>query len=103
MSNKQIVYEAITGLFIRRYASVLDTHFHPDYKQHNPTIGNGVSALRALAPKLSPNLRYEPGMIVEDGHIVMIHGRCVGWGTTRSTQSTMHALRSPTTSIEPAR
>jgi predicted SnoaL-like aldol condensation-catalyzing enzyme len=35
--------------------------------------------LRALAPKLSPNLRYEPGMIVEDGDIVMIHGRYVGW------------------------
>jgi len=79
MSNKQIVYEAITGLFIRRDASVLDTHFHPDYKQHNPTIGSGVAALRALAPKLSPNLRYEPGMIVEDGDIVMIHGRYVGW------------------------
>ena len=79
MSNKQVVLEAITGLFIRRDASVLDTHFAPDYRQHNPTIGDGVAALRALAPKLSPNLRYEPGMIVEEGDIVMIHGRYVGW------------------------
>ena len=79
MSNKKVVLEAITGLFIRRDASVLDTHFAPDYRQHNPTIGNGVAALRALAPKLSPNLRYEPGMIVEEGDIVMIHGRYVGW------------------------
>lgn len=79
MTNKQVVLEAITGLFIRRDASVLETHFAPDYRQHNPTIGNGVAALRALAPTLSPNLRYEPGMIVGDGDIVMIHGRYVGW------------------------
>jgi len=78
-TNKQIVFEAITGLFNKRDASVLDTHFDPDYRQHNPMIGNGVAALRALAPQLSPNLRYTPGMIVEDGDIVMIHGRYEGW------------------------
>jgi len=79
MSNKKIVPEALTGLFVRRDVSVLDTHFAPDYRQHNPTIGNGVAGLRAIAPKLSPSLKYEPGMIVEDGDIVMIHGRYVGW------------------------
>ena len=79
MSNKKIVLEALTGLFVRRDVSVLDTHFAPDYRQHNPTIGNGVAGLRAIAPKLSPSLKYEPGMIVEDGDIVMIHGRYVGW------------------------
>jgi predicted SnoaL-like aldol condensation-catalyzing enzyme len=79
VTNKQVVLEALTGLFTRRDASVLDTLFAPNYRQHNPSIGNGVTALRALAPKLSPNLRYEPGMIVEDGDIVMVHGRYVGW------------------------
>ena len=79
MTNKQIAFEAITGLFIRRDVSVLDTHFAPDYRQHNPMIGNGVAALRALAPKLPPTLRYTPGMVVEDGEIVMIHGRYEGW------------------------
>ena len=79
MTNKQVVLEAITALFIRGDASVLDTHFAPDYRQHNPAIGNGVAGLRALAPKLSPNLRYEPGMIVADGDLVMVHGRYVGW------------------------
>jgi predicted SnoaL-like aldol condensation-catalyzing enzyme len=79
MTNKKIVLEAITGLFIRRDLGVLDTHFAPDYRQHNPMIADGVAGLRAIAPKLSPNLRYEPGMIVEDGDIVMIHGRYVGW------------------------
>ena len=79
MSNKKIVLEALTGLFVRRDVSVLDTHFAPDYRQHNPTIGNGVAGLRAIAPKLSPSLKYEPGMIVEDGDIVMIHGRYFGW------------------------
>ena len=79
MSNKKIVLEALTGLFVRRDVSVLDTHFAPDYRQHNPAVGNGVAGLRAIAPKLSPSLKYEPGMIVEDGDIVMIHGRYVGW------------------------
>jgi len=79
MSNKKIVLDAITGLFSRHDASVLDTHFDPNYKQHNPSIGNGVAALKALAPKLSPDLKYEPGMVVEDGDIVMVHGRYEGW------------------------
>jgi len=79
MSNKKIVLEALSRLFVRRDVSVLDTHFAPDYRQHNPTIGNGVAGLREIAPKLSPNLKYEPGMIVEDGDIVMIHGRYLGW------------------------
>ena len=80
MSNTKIVLEAITGLFLRRDASVLDTHFAPDYRQHNPRIGDGVAGLRAIAPKISPKLEYESGMIVEEGDIVMIHGRYVGWG-----------------------
>lgn len=79
-SNKQVVLEAITGLFNRHDASVLDTHFAPDYKQHNPMIKNGVAGLKEVAPQLSPDLKYEPGMIVEDGDIVMIHGRYENWG-----------------------
>jgi predicted SnoaL-like aldol condensation-catalyzing enzyme len=63
----------------RRPEEAVERYIGPYYRQHNPTIGNGVAALRALAPKLSPSLRYEPGMIVEDGDIVMIHGRYFGW------------------------
>jgi predicted SnoaL-like aldol condensation-catalyzing enzyme len=80
MSNKKIALEALTGLFSRHDASVLDTHFAPNYVQHNPGIKSGVAALKELAPKLSPSLQYEPGMVVEDGDIVMVHGRYVNWG-----------------------
>jgi predicted SnoaL-like aldol condensation-catalyzing enzyme len=48
------------------------------YKQHNPSIPNGNAATLALITALSPNFKYEPGMIVAEGEYVF-HGRYTGW------------------------
>ena len=80
MTNKQVVLEAITGLFIRRDASVLDTHFAPDYRQHNPQIPNGTAAIKGLLGNLPADFKYEPGLAVAEGDYVFIHGRYLGWG-----------------------
>ena len=77
--SKAIALKAIRGVFIERDARVVQELFAPDYIQHNPTIPNGRDAIAALVGSLPEGFGYEPGMVVAEGNIVMIHGRYVGW------------------------
>jgi predicted SnoaL-like aldol condensation-catalyzing enzyme len=77
--SKAIALKAIRGVFIERDARVVQELFAPDYIQHNPTIPSGRDAISALVGSLPEGFRYEPGMVVAEGNIVMIHGRYVGW------------------------
>jgi predicted SnoaL-like aldol condensation-catalyzing enzyme len=52
----------------------------PDYIQHNPVIPSGRTAIPGLIAGLSKEFSYEPGMVVAEGNLVMVHGRYVGWG-----------------------
>ena len=79
-ANKVLVLEAITGVFINRYPSVLDRLFSDDYRQHNPQIPNGTAAIKGLLGNLPADFKYEPGLVVADGDYVSIHGRYIGWG-----------------------
>ncbi|MFW2270600.1 nuclear transport factor 2 family protein [Burkholderia orbicola] len=79
-SNKHIALQALTGAFIDRDPGVVDRIFDPYYVQHNPTIPNGPDAIKALIPKLPKDFSYQPGMVVAEGDLVMVHGRYVGWG-----------------------
>jgi len=79
-ANKALAIKALTGFFNDRDLSLLDTIFAPDYIQHNPTIGTGVVSLKEIAPHLSSELHYTPGMAVAEGDLVMVHGRYIGWG-----------------------
>jgi predicted SnoaL-like aldol condensation-catalyzing enzyme len=78
-TNKQIALRAVTGAFINRDPNVVE-HFTPNYIQHNPTIPNGPAAIKDLIPKLPTDFSYQPGMVVAEGDLVMVHGRYVGWG-----------------------
>ena len=78
--NKALALKALTGVFNNRDFSLLDKIFAPDYIQHNPTVGTGRAGLKEIAPHLSPELHYTPGIIVAEGDYVMIHGRYIGWG-----------------------
>ena len=77
--SKAIALKAIRGVFIERDARVVQELFAPDYIQHNPTIPSGRDAIATLVGSLPEGFRYEPGMVVAEGSIVMIHGRYVGW------------------------
>jgi predicted SnoaL-like aldol condensation-catalyzing enzyme len=79
-ANKALVSEVMTAVFVRRDSSVVERHFRSDYVQHNPAIPNGRDAIPGLIGMLSPEFSYQPGMIVADGDLVMIHGRYTGWG-----------------------
>ena len=38
------------------------------------------SAIKDLIPRLPKDFSYQPGMVVAEGDLVMVHGRYVGWG-----------------------
>ena len=78
-SNKEIVLEVLKRAFIDRDPTVVEQYFGANYKQHNPLIPNGSSAVATMIPTLT-SLTYEPGMAVADGDLVMVHGRYTGWG-----------------------
>lgn len=77
--NKALVLEAMTSLFQRHDASAVERLYAADYIQHNPHIPQGRDALQALVAGLSPEVYYEPGLIVAEGDLVAIHGRIRGW------------------------
>src|SRR6478736_4283052 len=56
-SNKEIVLEVLTRSFNDRDPAVI----------------------AKMLPTLTA-LRYEPGMAVAEGDLVMVHGRYIGWG-----------------------
>lgn len=78
-SNKEIVLEVLKRAFIDRDPTVVEQYFGANYKQHNPVIPDGPSAIAKMIPTLTA-LTYEPGMAVGDGDLVMVHGRYTGWG-----------------------
>lgn len=77
--NRALVLEAMTALFQRRDASVVERLYAPGYVQHNPGIPQGREALAALVAQLPPEVYYEPGMVIAEGAYVAIHGRIRGW------------------------
>ena len=79
-TNRQIALRTLIGAFVDRDPTVVDECFTPDYIQHNPTIPNGPGSIKELIPKLTKDFSYEPGMVVAEGDLVMVHGRYVGWG-----------------------
>jgi len=78
-SNKEIVFEVLKRAFIDRDPTVVEQYFGANYKQHNPVIPDGPSAIAEMIPTLTA-LTYEPGMAVAEGDLVMVHGRYTGWG-----------------------
>jgi predicted SnoaL-like aldol condensation-catalyzing enzyme len=78
-SNKEIALEVLKMAFIDRDPTVVEQYFGANYKQHNPVIPDGPSAIAEMIPTLTA-LTYEPGMAVADGDLVMVHGRYTGWG-----------------------
>jgi predicted SnoaL-like aldol condensation-catalyzing enzyme len=79
-ANKALALKALTGVFNDRDFSLFDKIFATDYIQHNPTVATGRAGLKEIAPHLSAELHYTPGIIVAEGDYVMVHGRYIGWG-----------------------
>lgn len=68
--NKALVLEAMTTLFQRHDASVIERLYAADYIQHNPAIPQGREALKALISAMSKDVYYEPGLMIAQGDLV---------------------------------
>lgn len=68
-------------LFVTRNAGkAVRLYFGNPYLQHNPTIPDGAGDLPKVVASLPATFKYEPGIIVADRDLVMIHGLYTGWG-----------------------
>src|SRR5216117_2115971 len=73
--NKALVMEAFDTLFNKRDYAAAERFWSPDYIQHSAHIAPGREGLFNLIKGVPPTLKYEPGMIVAEGDLVIVHGR----------------------------
>ena len=78
--NKALVLEAFDTLFNKRDYVAAERYWSPTYIQHSAHIAPGREGLFNLIKSMPPTLKYEPGMIVADGDLVIVHGRFSGFG-----------------------
>jgi predicted SnoaL-like aldol condensation-catalyzing enzyme len=78
--NKALVLEAFDTLFNKRNYATAERYWSPHYIQHSAHIAPGREGLFDLIKSLPPTLRYEPGTIVAEGDVVIVHGRFSGFG-----------------------
>jgi len=77
--NKAIVLEAFDTLFNRRDYATAERFWSPNYIQHSAHIAPGREGLFDLIKSIPPTLQYEPGTIVAEGDLVIVHGRFSGF------------------------
>jgi predicted SnoaL-like aldol condensation-catalyzing enzyme len=77
--NKRLVLEAFDTLFNKRDYASAETFWSPHYIQHSTHIEPGREGLFNLVKTFPLTLKYEPGTIVADGDIVIVHGRFSGF------------------------
>jgi predicted SnoaL-like aldol condensation-catalyzing enzyme len=78
--NKALVLEAFDTLFNKRDYVAAERYWSPDYIQHSAHIEPDRDGLFNLIKGMPPTLKYEPGTIVAEKDVVIVHGRFSGFG-----------------------
>jgi predicted SnoaL-like aldol condensation-catalyzing enzyme len=78
--NNERVLEAFDALFNKRDYAAAEKFWSPDYIQHSAHIPPGRDGLFNLVKSIPPTARYEPGEIVAENDLVIVHGRYSGLG-----------------------
>jgi predicted SnoaL-like aldol condensation-catalyzing enzyme len=78
--NKALVLEAFDTPFNKRDYAAAERYWSPHYIQHSANIAPGREGLFDLVRSAPPALKYEAGMIVAEGDVVIVHGRFSGNG-----------------------
>jgi predicted SnoaL-like aldol condensation-catalyzing enzyme len=78
--NKAFVLEAFDTLFNKRDYVAAERFWSPNYVQHSAHIPPGREGLFNLVKSLPPTLKYENGLILAEGDLLMLHGRFSGIG-----------------------
>lgn len=79
MNNKELVADYLDVVFNRKDLKAAEHYWSGDMIQHNPMMPNGLDVVRSFIQSADPALKYEPGLAMEDGDRVMIHGRYSNW------------------------
>ena len=79
-TNKALVLEAFDTLFNKHDYAAAERYWSPDYIQHSAHIAPGREGLFDLVKSMPPEFKYEPGMIVAEKNLVIVHGRFSGFG-----------------------
>jgi predicted SnoaL-like aldol condensation-catalyzing enzyme len=82
--NKALVLEAFETLFNKRDYAAAERFWSPNYIQHSAHIEPGRAGLFNLIKGAPASLKYEPGAILAEGDLVIVHGRFSGMGRPRS-------------------
>jgi len=80
MTNKEIVLKAMDEFFHQRDISALNKYWQESYLQHNPSMINGHEGLKNILGILDKDFKWNPGIIVDQGDIVVTHSLVRGWG-----------------------
>jgi predicted SnoaL-like aldol condensation-catalyzing enzyme len=78
--NRALVLQAFDTLFNKRDYAAAERFWSPDYIQHSAHIEPGREGLFNLVRSIPSTLKYEPGTIVAEGDLVIVHGRFSGFG-----------------------
>jgi predicted SnoaL-like aldol condensation-catalyzing enzyme len=78
--NKALVLEAFDTLFNKRDYVAAERYWSPHYMQHSAHIEPGREGLFNLVKSIPQTLKYEPGLIVAEGDLVIVHGRFSDFG-----------------------
>jgi len=73
--NKAIVLEAFDTLFNKRDYAKAEAFWSPSYIQHSAHIPPGRNGLFELVKSAPATMRYENGLILAEGDLLMLHGR----------------------------
>ena len=78
--NKELVLNAFDTLFNKRDYAAAERYWSPNYIQHSAHIEPGREGLFNLIKTMPPKFRYEPGTIVAERDLVIVHGRFSDFG-----------------------
>jgi predicted SnoaL-like aldol condensation-catalyzing enzyme len=80
LKNKALVLDEVDTLFNKRDYVAAARYWSPSYIQHSAHIEPGRDGLFNLVKSIPSTLKYEPGVIVAEGDLVIVHGRFSGFG-----------------------
>lgn len=81
MSNKEIVVKAMKEFFVDQDHNAIEKYWQENYIQHNPGLIDGHQGLRdILKNSIDPGFKWDPGICVESGDLVIAQTEVHGWG-----------------------
>lgn len=80
MDNKMLVVTAMDAVFNQGDTAAVLKYWSEDYVQHNPQFPNGRDVILNFARNRPAGLKFEPGLVMAEGDLVMVHSRYTGFG-----------------------